>query len=340
MKASVLGYARQSFIREVEDAKADLGHVLIKVKRAAICGSDKSSWRDGLSPDTIKGHEYAGDVIDPGPRTDLKAGDRVTSITQNPCMQCEYCKAGDTADCSANAWFPGSTGIPGAFAEMFAARADLVCKLEDSMSYEEGALIEPLAVCWHAIKKVNVKKGDKVLVSGVGCLGAYSAMLAKYLGASLVVITDMSDARAKQVIEFGDADEFVNITEPALVSRLKAISSGGFDVYIDTAGDINNMSVHMQGLKKNRTGVAVGFRVGDKGRMNMFDLLMSNQTLMGSYAFNNDEFIECLKLVADKKIDPVKYVGRHFPLEQAQEAYLYAESRSTLDLKVMLDINS
>ncbi len=338
MKASVLGYARQSSIREVEDAKADQSHVLIKVKRAAICGSDKSSWRDGLSPDTIKGHEYAGEVIDPGPRTDLKVGDRVTSITQNPCMQCEYCKAGDTANCSANAWFPGSTGIPGAFAEMFAARADLVCKLEDSMSFEDGALIEPIAVCWHGIKKANIQKGDKVLVSGVGCLGAYSAMIAKYLGASQVVITDINPARAAQVLEFKDADEFVNIWEPGCINKLKAISGGGFDVYIDTVGDIENLNIHMQALKKGRTGVVIGFRVGDKGRLNVFDLLMSNQTLICSYAFNNDEYRECLQLVAEKKLDPAKYVGRHFPLEQAQEAFIYADARTTLDLKVMLDI--
>ncbi|MEG2001422.1 MAG: alcohol dehydrogenase catalytic domain-containing protein, partial [Evtepia sp.] len=161
MKAVVMGLSRQTSIREVDDAKVDNEHVLIHVKKTAICGSDKHTWADGSCPNAIIGHEYSGEVLDPGPRTDLKVGDHVTSITQNPCMQCASCKEGHTSFCDANAFFPGGGQIPGTFAEKFAARADLVYKMDGSLSFEAGALTEPVSVCYHALNKSGLKPGGK-----------------------------------------------------------------------------------------------------------------------------------------------------------------------------------
>lgn len=338
MKAVVMGTsAKQAFVKEVEDAKADQEHVLIQVEKVAICGSDKHTWVDGSLPNAIVGHEYSGVVLDPGPRTDLKVGDHVTSVTQNPCMQCEYCKEGHNSYCSANAWFPGGGQIPGVFAEKFAARADLVYKMDESLTFEEGALTEPVAVCWHALKKSGLKPGGKLLISGVGSLTAFTAQLARHMGASMVVATGSSRKRAQSLLDNKDLDEFVNPREAGFVSKLLELSGGGFDAYVDAKGDIEGINQHLCAVKKGGICVTLGINMGDKNRLNIFDLMMNEHALVGSFAYDNDEFAECLQLMAEKKIDPAKYAGRCFPMEQVQEAFVYSDSRDTLDLKILME---
>jgi len=337
MKAAVFGMARQLEVKEADDPKMNGGQVLIQVKKAAICGSDKHSWEDGSGYNSILGHEYAGVVLDPGSRTDLKVGDRVTSVTQNPCGRCDYCKEGNDHICSANGNFPGGPGMPGVFAEKFAARSDLVIKLADNVSVTNGALAEPVSVCWHALKKSGLKPGGKLLIHGVGALTAFTAQLAKAVGASMVVAVGGSQKRAQALLDNGDLDLFVKSGESGFYSKMMEASGGGFDAFIDNKGGAKGLNECMAVLKKGRIGVCVGLDSHDVDRFNLFDLTMSDSFLSGSYAYSIAEFKEVLEMMADGKIDPEKYAGRMFPLDQTQEAFLYVDARSTLDLKVFLE---
>jgi threonine dehydrogenase-like Zn-dependent dehydrogenase len=337
MKAAVFGLAQQLEIKEVDEPKMDEGHVLIQVKKAAICGSDKHSWEDGSGYGSILGHEYSGVVLDPGPRSDLKVGDRVTSVTQNPCGKCEYCKEGNDSSCAANGCFPGGSGMPGVFAERFAARADLVMKLADNVSDTNGALAEPVAVCWHALRKSGLKPGGKLLIHGVGALTAFIAQLAKAMGASMVVAIGSSQKRAQALLDSGDLDLFVKSGESGFYSRMMEVTGGGFDALIDTKCDAKGLNECMAVLKKGRIGVCLGIDSHDTSRFNVFDLTMSDSYLAGSYAYNIAEFKEVLDMMAECKINPEKYTGRSFPLDHAQDAFVYGDARSTLDLKIFLE---
>lgn len=337
MKAAVFGLAQQLEIKEVDEPKMDEYHVLIQVKKVAICGSDKHSWEDGSGYGSILGHEYAGVVLDPGPRTDLKVGDRVTSITQNPCLKCEYCSEGNDSYCAANASFPGGPGMPGVLAERFAARGDLVMKLADNVSDTNGALTEPVAVCWSALKKSGLKPGGKLLIRGVGSLTAFTAQLAKSIGASLVVAIGSSQKRAQPLLDNGDLDIFVKSGESGFYSKMMEVTDGGFDAFIDNKCDAKGLNECIAVLKKGRIGVCVGIDFHDASRFNVFDLMMSNSYLAGSYAYNIAEFKEVLDMMAEGKINPEKYAGRSFPLEQTQSAFVYGDDRRTLDLKIFIE---
>ncbi len=336
MKAVVMGTAKMAFAKEVDDAKPAEGHVLIRVKKAAICGSDKHTWTDGTADKAIIGHEYSGVVVDPGPRKDLKAGDHVTSVTMNPCMKCEYCKEGHTSLCEGNNNFPGGGKIPGAFAELFSARADLVYKLADDLPFEVGAVVEPMSVCYHALKKVGLKKGGKLLINGVGILSAFTAQLARHMGASVIVATGSSEKRAQKLIDNGDLTAFVNRNSAGFADKLLEVSGGGFDALIDMMGTAEGINQHLAGVKKGGTCVVVGIDMHDRtGRVNSFEIMMNEQKLIGSFSYDNDEFAECVRLVNEKEIDPSRYIGATFKFDDAQKAFECACSAG--DLKTLLE---
>jgi len=335
MKAVVMGTSKVAFAKEVDDVKLEQDHVLIQVKKAAICGSDKHTWVDGSAQNAIIGHEYSGVVVDPGPRTDLKAGDHVSSVTMNPCMQCEYCKEGHTSFCAGNAFFPGGGQIPGAFAEQFAARADLVYKLADDVSFDVGAVLEPMAVCYHALAKSGLKPGGKLLINGVGSLTAFTSQIARHMGASMIVATGSSAKRAQKLIDNGDLTAFMNRNEAGFTSKLLDISGGGFDAYLDMMGTADGLNQHLCALKKGRACVVVGIDMHDRGRLNTFEIMMQEHQLIGSFSYDNSDFAECVRLVNEKIIDPSKYIGKTFKFDDAQEEFVYASSHG--DLKVLLE---
>lgn len=337
MKAAVMGNVREVTFQDVPTLNLDGRNVLIEVKKAGICGSDKHTWELGTGAGQIVGHEYSGVVLDPGGRGDLKKGDKVTSVTMNPCLKCDYCLEGNSCLCKENAKFVGG-GLQGVFAERLLARPELVCKLDDRLDFTDGALAEPVAVSYHAVKKAGIKKGDTVLISGVGCLTSFTAQIARYFGAKFIVCTGSSLKRAKALLKNGDVDGFVCTAEPGLYTKLKQMVGKGFDAYIDVKGDINGISSHLPVLKKGRTCVVAGVNYIDKAALNVLDLTLDEKILAGSFAYNVDEFREVLQLMADGKIEPRKYAGKSFPLEKISDAFEYSAARTTTDLKVFVEM--
>ena len=181
MLAVVIKGKRRLSVVETEAPRADGEKVIIKVSGVGICGSDLHAWDHGGMVGLIMGHELGGTVVDPGALKDsLKVGDRVTALPANPCGQCDPCKSGKPNLCvNMLAAAPGLTA-PGAYAQFFASRPDMVRKLPDTVSDVEAALIEPTAVALHAIRLAGLKPGDKVLVTGGGIIGLLSAAWARY----------------------------------------------------------------------------------------------------------------------------------------------------------------
>lgn len=336
MYAAVLEGPKKMVYQEVETPRADGNGVLIQVKKAAICGSDKHSWESATTTG-ILGHEYSGIVVDPGSRSDLSAGDRVTHFTQNPCLECNYCREGNTTLCDGNSVHPGGSGVPGSNAEFILARPDLVRKLPDSMSLERAALSEPVSVAYRAVKKTKLKPGGKLLISGVGALTAFSAQIAKAMGASFVACTGSSQARAQAMLDSGDCDFFVNTSEPGLYSKLMEAVPEGFDACIDNKGFARIINENLAVMKKGAICVVVGIELTDADEINLFDMIMNEQSIVGTYSATIKEFDECLKMMTDGSICPELYASKTFPLSEAQQAFEYSISRGTLDYKVFLE---
>ena len=171
--------------------------VLVKVEYVGICGSDLHYYEQGrigdyiVKPPFVLGHESGGTVVAVGKDvTHLKAGDRVALEPGKTCGKCEFCKTGRYNLCPDVVFF-ATPPVDGVFQEYVAHEADLCFKLPDNVSTLEGALIEPLAVGFHAAKQGNAHFGQTAVVTGAGCIGLVSMMALKALGVTEVYVVDI-----------------------------------------------------------------------------------------------------------------------------------------------------
>lgn len=336
MHVSRMGKPGEIFYEEVPTPEADGKNVLVRIHAVAICGTDKHGFSDGSMEGQIWGHEYSGIVEDPG-ETDLKPGDKVAVFPNHPCHDCEFCRAGLTNLCPTV--FRG-TGGSSAASEYQLVPSYNVIKIADDMSYEEGALIEPTSVTYHALKKSGIKPGQELLISGVGGLTGLMAEVARGMGVGKIVITDAVDKRAEPYVKSGVVDAFVNCEEPGFYTKLMDIATSpfGYDAYIDIKGGVRNANEHIVAMKNGATAVIVAEIPGDREALNLYDLTEDEKAITGSYGYTKPEFEEVAQMIADKKIDVTKHIIKHFKLSEGQEAFDYSMDRSTMPGKVVLDI--
>lgn len=335
MFVSRMGKSGEVFYEERDMPKADGEKVLIKMKAIAICGSDKHMYLDGTMDGQIWGHEYSGIVFDPGSRKDLTAGDRVAIFPVEPCGTCEFCKAGRENLCPQV--FRGAGGADGA-AEYQLVSPSMPVKFSENISFVEGALVEPTAVVYHALKRAAAGKGDALLISGVGSLTGLLAEVARAVGVEIIVITDSSYPRAEPLLKSGVVDGFVNCDEPGSYTKLMDLAEKpfGYDICIDIKGGAKTVNDNLVCLRNGGTAVLVAEVPGDKEPLNLYDLTEDEKDIKGSYCYTVDEFKEVIQMMEDKRIDVTKYVGKTFKLSQCKEAFAYSFDRGVLPSKIIL----
>ena len=215
MKVAVMnGVGKMGFERRPVPVPKD-DEALVKLEYVGICGSDLHYYEDGrignyiVQPPFVLGHEPGGTVVAVGKNVkNVKVGDRVALEPGKTCGHCEFCKQGKYNLCPDVVFF-ATPPIDGVFCEYVAHEAALCFKLPDNVSTMEGALIEPLAVGFHAAMQGGAKFGQKALVTGAGCIGLVTAMALKAMGVSEVYVSDVLPARLQKAKELG-ADEIVN----------------------------------------------------------------------------------------------------------------------------------
>ena len=181
--------------------------VLVKLEYVGICGSDMHYYETGrigdyvVEPPFVLGHEPGGTVVEVGKNVKhLKVGDRVALEPGKTCGHCEYCREGKYNLCPDVVFF-ATPPVDGVFQEYVAHEADLCFKLPENVSTLEGALIEPLAVGFHAANQGNAHAGQTALVFGAGCIGLVSMMALKAEGVSKVYVVDIMQKRLDKALE-------------------------------------------------------------------------------------------------------------------------------------------
>ncbi|MGQ9730640.1 MAG: zinc-dependent alcohol dehydrogenase [Candidatus Zipacnadales bacterium] len=219
MKAQVFYEPEKMELVEVPDPSCGPTDVVIRVKACGICGSDVAYYfgmssletPDGKGP-CVLGHEFSGEVVEVGeiPKTLglFEVGDRVVLDPVQYCNACEVCKRGQPNLCEMKTVLGVSTD--GGFAELCRSSYTGVHKLPDNVSYEEGALTEPLACATYAIGKLGIQPGDYIVVYGPGTIGLIMVQLAKARGAGKVVLIGTRDYRLEAGKALG-ADEVLSI---------------------------------------------------------------------------------------------------------------------------------
>lgn len=265
MKVAVMeGIGKMGYTqRPIPNPKDD--EVLVKLEYVGICGSDMHYYETGaigdyvVEPPFVLGHEPGGTVVEVGRNVKhLKVGDRVALEPGKTCGHCEFCREGKYNLCPEVVFF-ATPPVDGVFQEYVAHEADLCFKLPDNVSTLEGALIEPLAVGFHAANQGGAHAGQTAVVMGAGCIGLVSMMALKAEGVSRVYVVDVMQKRLDKALELG-ADGVINGKDGDAVDAVRKLTGGrGCDLVIETAGTeiTTRQAIHM--TKKGATIVLVGY---------------------------------------------------------------------------------
>lgn len=193
MRAAIYQGAGQPLtIERVDDPRPRADEVVIQVARAGICGSDLHMAEYGFAPaGTIFGHEFAGTIVECGAGVrGWAVGDRVTALPLHACSRCDACDEGLPGLCRTGVFTGTSPLAQGAYAQFVTARAAMLQRLPAGVGFDEGAMVEPLAVAHHAVAMAELRPADDVLIIGAGPIGVAVALFARLAGARNIVVSE------------------------------------------------------------------------------------------------------------------------------------------------------
>ncbi len=273
MKAGVLNKINEIEYQEIDKPILNDDDILVKVKAAALCGTDvrifRGSKTKGVRYPSVIGHEFSGEIIEVGSAvTKFLVGDRVTADPVLPCGGCEYCLNGLENVClnrealgyEYDGCFAEYIRIPGKFIE----RGN-VQLLSDTISYKAAALAEPLACVINGQRRLNITTGNNVLIIGAGPIGIMHMLIARASGASKIIISEPNDYRRNVAKKLG-ATIVINPTENDLLKTVQECTNGiGADVVILAIGNTRIVNDALSCAKKGgRVSIFAGFPKGAK----------------------------------------------------------------------------
>jgi L-iditol 2-dehydrogenase len=260
------------------------------------------------------GHEATGEVVAVGDGVrELQPGDRVATNTIAACGHCRPCLAGERAICE-NRRILGMDA-PGAYAEYVVWPEDSLPRLPDGLSYEAGALAEPLAVALHAVNMAGIKPGDAVLIAGAGPIGVLAHLLARIAGAGTIIVSDLHADRLRSARALG-ADIVVDASAADPVAVARELTGGsGVDVAIEAVGAGATARQTIDAVRNAGTVVWLG-NSANLIEVEMQAVVTRNLTIRGSYAMTDGEFERALALLAAGRLPVDAVINRYASLDE------------------------
>lgn len=325
--------------QEVPIPEPAVGQVLIKIMEIGVCGSDIHVYH-GEHPFTsypvTQGHEVSGLVEKLGPEVSgLAVGQKVTIQPQVVCGECWPCRHGKYNLCeSLKVMGFQTTGVASHY---FAVDAKKVTPLPETMSLEEGAMIEPLAVAVHAVRRAGDVTGQDICVLGAGPIGILVAQTAKGMGARRVMITDVSDIRLAKAKECG-VDFCVNTKEKDFGEALvECFGPDKADVIYDCAGNNVTMGQAIKYARKGSTIILVAV-FADLGKIDLAVLNDHELDLNTSMMYRSEDYEKAIELADSGKVRLKPLISQRFPFRQYLDAYKYIDENRETTMKVLIDV--
>lgn len=334
MRAAVLYENNVIKAEQIDEAICGKDQVRVEVKAVGICGSDihkmQTRWKYPLP--AVMGHEFSGVITEIGSEVKNRAiGDRVAGIPLEPCMECNYCKAGDFSLCD-NYRMVGSH-FHGGFAENVVMKADNVISIGD-LDFEEGAMIEPLAVSMHGVLGIEPRLGDTVIVFGIGTIGILVVQCLLLAGVKDIIAVDISDKKLADAKEFG-CRYTINPKNEDLKERVLAYTNGlGADIALECAGSkITQEQCLLVTKKKGKVGF-LGIAYADvllheEAFENIFRRELTLKGFWNSYSapFPGEEWRTSIEFVKQGRIKLKPLISHRYKLEETKEAFEMILSR-------------
>jgi len=323
---------------EVPVPEVQPGQIKVKMMRIGVCGSDIHV-NHGKHPYTsypvVQGHEVSAEVVEKGSDvTNVKVGDRVTIQPQVVCGTCYPCTHGMYNDCEVLKVMGFQT--TGMASEYFVVDAKKALVLPEGMSWDHGAMIEPLAVAVHAVRRAGDMKGKKVLVLGGGPIGNLVAQTARAMGAADVLLSELSAYRLDAAEKCGIST--VNTSKQDLLEMIvEKFGTDRADYIFECIGINPTMKQAIECARKGSTIVVVGV-FGDLASMNMGLVQDHELTLIGTAMYREEDYIKAIELVGAGLIDFDALITHRFKFLDYTDAYTLIDEQKDKAMKVMIDM--
>lgn len=332
MKAAVYHGREDVRVERIGERELGPGEVRIEVEACGICGSDLHEYAEGpiaipeddphpLTGETLPltlGHEFAGVVVETG--ADVTAPTEGDAVVVNPiiaCTVCRYCTDGQYSLCDSlvNIGIHGGGG----FAESVVVPAENAVVLPDEVPYGHGALVEPLSVGLHAVRRSGLAAGDTAAVFGAGPIGLSVLQSAIAAGARDVYVSEPRDARRELAERLGAA-EAIDPAETDPVRHISAAADGGSDVAFEVAGVEQTLTQAVRTTRKAGTTVIVSL-YEEAARLNPNFLMLAERDIVGSYGYSggplagHGEFATTIRMLQDGRLDAEPMITAHIRLD-------------------------
>lgn len=292
-------------LREVEQPRMGNVDVLIRVAYSGICGSELSGYLGQNSlrkPPLIFGHEFSGTIVELGDHVSadlgLKIGQRVTANPLITCGRCNHCLSGNQQRCVNRKLI--SAALPGSNAEYVTVPARFVLPLPESVSMEQGAMVEPVACAVRIAELVQPGPDDRVLVLGMGPIGLLALQALKVHGVSQVIAVDRNRDRLAMAERCGALT--IAPDEDNLVTEIDRLTNGaGLDAAVDAVGASVTRQLCAQSVKPGGTVVFSGLHEADS-ILPINDLIRNEVVCKGAFAYSSSNFATALRWLEQDKI--------------------------------------
>ncbi|MGD8918296.1 MAG: zinc-dependent dehydrogenase, partial [Nitrosopumilaceae archaeon] len=318
-------------VDETEKPEIGSGDILVQMHACGICGSDlEKVFGQYGKPSMRLGHEPAGIVIDTGSDVlEFKKGDRVFTHHHVPCYSCHLCKHGNETLCEK---YSETNLLPCGLSEQYLVSKwhithGGVLKIPDSVTFEEAAMIEPLACCVRSWTKYSYQEGDSVAIFGVGPTGMMHVMIAQAKKFSKIFCFDINDFRLDFAKKF-HVTQTINSTNENRFQKISEHTEGrGVDVAIVATSSLKALEDAIEMIRNG--GAIMMFGVPSKGAkidLDMSKIYSKEITLVTSYAASDEDTKEALRLIESGQIDVKQLVTHTYPIIDSQKAFDHAKS--------------
>ncbi len=318
-------------IDETENPQLTSGDILVQMQACGICGSDlEKVFGQYGQPSMRLGHEPSGIILDVGSDvTEFKKGDRVFTHHHVPCYDCHFCNHGNETMCQK---YSETNLSPCGLSEEYVVPAwnvshGGVLKISDSLSYEEAAMIEPLACCVRAWSKFSYQEGDSTAIFGVGPTGMMHVMLACVKKFSKIFCFDVNSFRLDFAKKFNITDSISSMDENRKQKILDNTDGQGVDIAIVATSSLKALDDAIDMTRKG--GTVMMFGVPSKGAkldLDMSKIYSKEITLLTSYAASDSDTKAALHLIESFQIDVKQLITHTYSISDTQKAFDHART--------------
>jgi L-iditol 2-dehydrogenase len=319
-------------IKEEEVPMPKANEVLVKIKANGICGSDIHFYREGrlgnfiVDEPYVPGHESSGIIEAVGSEVKgFSIGDPVVIEPGIPCGTCSYCKSGRYNLCP-EVIFLSAPPINGTFCDYISIRHDMVFHIPRDLSFEEAAMVEPVAVGVHAVNRARFNNGDTAVIIGAGPIGLLTAQAFKAAGGGKAICIDFNEARLELAKKIG-----IDIVALPTDTSFKGIA----DVVFETAGASKATASAFDYCKSGGCVVQVGWPGGNIVDMNIATFLDKELDYVAVNRYAN-AYPAAIQWISDGKINVKDLITNSFTLDQIWEAFEYTSKNPDKVVKTIV----